>query len=61
MNKITLKEAREKSGYTVEDAAFILGISEDYLEECEADPGKTPFSLARKMKRLYHIRLNEIS
>jgi transcriptional regulator with XRE-family HTH domain len=60
MFKITLRMARELAGYTVEEVAGICGVSVDDVKMYESDTRVLPFELARVMKRLYHIKLEQI-
>ena len=60
MFKISLKTARELSGYTVEDIAVIYGITVEDVKKYENDTRKMPFDLAKKAKRLFHIDIGQI-
>ena len=60
MFKISLKTARELSGYTVEEVAVICGITVEDVKRYENDTRKMPFDLAKKTKRLFHINIGQI-
>ena len=60
MFKISLKAARELSGYTIEDIAMICGIAVEDVKRYENDTREMPFDLAKKAKRLFHINIGQI-
>lgn len=60
MFKISLRAARELSGYTVEEVAVICGITVEDVKGYEKDTREMPFDLARKVKRLFHINIEQI-
>lgn len=60
MFKITLRMAREMAGYTVEEVAGICRVTVEDIKRHEADTREMPFGLARVMKRLYHIKIEQI-
>lgn len=60
MNKITLRMARERAGFTVEEVAKVCGVSVEEIKKYETDSRGLPFQLARMMKRLYGIKLEQI-
>ncbi|KLU63996.1 hypothetical protein DEAC_c39900 [Desulfosporosinus acididurans] len=55
MIKITLRTARELSGYTIKEVADYCGIVVGVLDEYEVDSEYTPISLIRKILSLYKI------
>ena len=60
MFKITLRAARELSGYTVGEVAVICGITAGDVKRYENDTREMPFDLAKKAKRLFHINIEQI-
>lgn len=58
-NQITLGHAREQSGYSIEQAANIFGLSKDILLAYEKDTGSIPCSTFITMLRLYNIRTTD--
>ena len=60
MFKISLKVARELSGYTVEDVAKYCGVSISNLSKIEIDSGWIQFSLMQKLTNLYGVPLDLI-
>lgn len=60
MFTITLKEARESKGYSIEEIAVACGVSIEDIKHYERDTRKMPFNLARKLKRLLHINICQI-
>jgi transcriptional regulator with XRE-family HTH domain len=60
MFKISLRAARELSGYTTKDIAVICGIAVEDVKRYEEDTRKMPFDLAKKAKRLFHINIGQI-
>ena len=60
MFKISLKAARELSRYTVEEVAVICGITAGDIKRYEKDTREMPFDLAKKVKWLFHINIEQI-
>jgi len=60
MFQITLRTARELSGYTVENVAVICGITVEDVKRYEENTKKMPFDLAKKVKCLFHINIEQI-
>jgi transcriptional regulator with XRE-family HTH domain len=60
MRQITLKMARELSGFSVEDISLVCGITIEDVNAYERDTRKMPFDLARVAKRLFHIKIEQI-
>ncbi|MDR3602101.1 MAG: helix-turn-helix transcriptional regulator [Desulfosporosinus sp.] len=58
MFQITLKDARELSGYTKEEVAGHCGITEDLYRDLEDDFGKTPARIAFAICSLLKISLD---
>ena len=58
MFKISLKTARELSGYTVEEVAKQCGVSIVQMEAFEREPGEIPKVMACKIKKMYKISLD---
>ena len=52
--------AREMRGYTVEEAAERCGVTVGDMKGYEADTRRMPFDIAKILKRLYHIKLEQI-
>jgi transcriptional regulator with XRE-family HTH domain len=55
MNPAELKQARERRGYTQQDAAAHLGVSQAYLSMLENGGRKPSSRLARKLVREYGV------
>ena len=60
MTKITLKMAREMSGYSVEEVAERVGVSATKIIRLEEKPEKLRASIAIKLRLLYGIPLDYI-
>lgn len=60
MFKISLKAARELSGYTVEEVAGYCGIPVDVYSKIETDPSQTQLSLIYKIVTAYGVSLSLI-
>jgi transcriptional regulator with XRE-family HTH domain len=60
MFKISLKAARELSGYTVEEVAVICGVTVDVYSKIETDPSQTQLSLVHKIVTAYGVPLDII-
>ena len=60
MFKITLRTARELSGYSMEEVAGFCGVTVEDVKRYENDTRKMPFDLAKKAKRLFHINIEQI-
>ncbi|MDR3542895.1 MAG: hypothetical protein P4L69_18315 [Desulfosporosinus sp.] len=60
MFQITLREARELRGYTIEDVALVCDIAVCDIMRYELDASKIPFNLAKRLKRLYRNKLEQI-
>ena len=60
MLQISLRSARESSGYTAGGAANYLGISIESYEAYENNPGTIPKIIACKIKKMYGILLEWI-
>lgn len=60
MFKISLRTARELSGYTVEEVANQCGLTEDCYREYEDDFGKAPTKIAFMIHSLFKISLDTI-
>ena len=60
MFQITLKMAREMSGYTVEEVAEFCGVTTDCYREYEADFGKAPAGIAYAIHSLLKVSLDSI-
>jgi len=60
MFQITLRTARELSGYTVEEAARHLEIPINTYIAYENDPGVIPKVIACKIKKMYNVLLELI-
>lgn len=60
MVQITLRDARILSGYTVEEAARICGVTTEAYNAYENDAGIIPKNTACKIKKMYHISLDLI-
>ena len=58
MVKITLRSAREVSGYSIEEIANHCGLTEECYREYEDDFGKTPARVAHKIRTLFRISLD---
>ena len=58
--KITLRSARELSGYNVEEVARHCGVSEDLYNKIESDPGQTQLGLIFKIATFLGISLRVI-
>jgi len=61
MFKITLRAARELSGYTIEEAAGYCGVSVDSYREIENDFSKAPARVAYAVRSLLKISLDSIA
>jgi len=57
---ITLHDARILSGFTLMDAAIACDITPIKFLEYEKDTRKIPFNLAKGIKRLFHVNLEQI-
>ena len=60
MFRISLRAARELSEYTVDEVAVICGITVEDVKRYEEDTRKMPFDLAKKAKRLFRIKIEQI-
>ena len=60
MFKISLRVARELSGYTVEKVANRCNITEDCYKKYEKDFGKAPAKIAFMIHSLFRISLDTI-
>jgi len=60
MFKITLRTARELSGYSIKEIASQCNLTEDCYREYENDFGKTPASIAFRIHSLFKICLDTI-
>jgi len=60
MFQITLRAARELSGYTEEEVANQLNITKNCYVKYENDPGKIPASIAHMIRYLFLISLDSI-
>ena len=60
MFQITLRDARISSGYTVEEAARLCGVTVEAYNAYENDAGIIPKNTACKIKKMYHISLDLI-
>ena len=60
MFKITLRSARESSGYSIKEIANHCGLTEDCYREYEDDFGKTPARIAHAIRTLLRISLDSI-
>ena len=60
MFKITLRAARELSGYTIEEAAGYFGIKVEALERYEMNTALIPVKIISKISLLYKIPLELI-
>ena len=60
MFQISLKTARELSGYTTEDVAKYCGIPTDVYDKIEIDPGQTRSSLILRIATLCGATLSFI-
>lgn len=54
-----LKEAREKMGLSIDEAAKKLGVKKNYLSNIEKERVKPSLTLAKKMEKLYGIKILE--
>lgn len=60
MFQITLRAARISCGYSVEEAAGLLGIDSDTLNEFEKDSGEVPCTVVVKFRNLYGVSPDDI-
>jgi DNA-binding XRE family transcriptional regulator len=60
MFKITLRDARELSGYSIKEIANYCSLTEDCYREYEDDFGKTPARIAFAICSLLKISLDRI-
>ena len=60
MFKITLRSARELSGYSIKEIANHCGLAEDCYRKYEDDFGKTPARIAYAIRTLLRISLDSI-
>ena len=60
MFKISLKTAREFSGYSIKEIASQCNLTEDCYREYEDDFGKTPARIAFVIHSLFKISLDTI-
>jgi transcriptional regulator with XRE-family HTH domain len=60
MFKISLKAARELSGYTVEKVAEYCGVTVDVYSKIENDPSQAQLSLIYKIVTAYRVPLGII-
>ena len=60
MFKITLRMARELSGYTVGEVSRHCHVSIVEMGRLENDPGEMPKVVACKIRRLYGISLDSL-
>ena len=60
MFKITLRSARELSGYSINEIANHCGLTEACYREYEDDIGKTPARVAHAIRTLLRISLDSI-
>ncbi|WP_271002149.1 helix-turn-helix transcriptional regulator [Listeria seeligeri] len=57
---ITLKAARVNCGYTINEAAKLVGVHMQTLSKFEKDSSKMPLSLLKRVAELYHISEDNI-
>jgi DNA-binding XRE family transcriptional regulator len=60
MFKITLRDARELSGFTIEDITNHCGLTEDEYQTIEEDPSQTCLSLVLKITTFLGLQLSLI-
>lgn len=58
--KLTLKEARENSGFSIEEVAPLFGLSVNKLEEYEVDASKAPADIVVGLCVKYNIGVDHI-
>ena len=59
-SKVTLKIAREASGYTQKEAAALIGVSVDTLSNYERGKSYPDVSILRKIEEVYKIPYDRI-
>ncbi|KLU67824.1 hypothetical protein DEAC_c02310 [Desulfosporosinus acididurans] len=60
MFTITLRSARELRGFSIKEVAVYCAITEEDVKKYESDTRCIPFTVAKKMKRLFHIKLEQV-
>lgn len=58
--KLTLTAARVNNGYTLKEAAALIGIHWQTLSAWERDSSRLAFNEVDKLSRLYHIDKNDL-
>lgn len=53
--KLTLEACRRNSGYTLREAAKVLGVHYQTLSKYENDSSDIPYSLLRKASYVYQV------
>lgn len=59
-DSLTLLTARELRGYTIDEVALACGVTREDMRRYEINTGEMPFSIARKIKRLFGIKIEQI-
>lgn len=58
--KLTLTAARVNNGYTMKEAAAVIGVHWQTLSAWERDSSRLTFNEADKLSKLYHVDKDDL-